>query len=477
MTLGVTNPVAPLDLSVSQRLHVVGVGGPGMSAIAIVLAEMGHRVSGSDIRERSVLDRVRAAGVTVNVGHDRSVVHGCDAVTYSTAIPARNVELEEAQRTGVRTMHRSGMLASICAQAKSLAVAGTHGKTSTTSMLMLIMAEAGLRPSFVIGGDVTDMGTGAQWTGSEWFVVEADESDGTHLELPLHGTILTNIDVDHLDHYGTFEAIVEGFDRYLSQIDGPKVLCIDDPHCALLAERHGAITYGTSPAADFVAADITAQHGAFTFHLVHHGRRLGSVSLPLRGVHNVRNATGALAMAVSVGVPFQAAADALAKFGGVARRFDVRAVDGGATLVDDYAHLPNEIAAVLAAAKGSGDSWRRVVAVFQPNRFNRMAAMWQEYRDAFVDADLVVLTEIFPSGTAPIPGITGKLVVNAVLDAHPETRLVWLPKRHDLIDHLAHALADGDVCISMGCGDIATLPDEVQSRRAELRVERRQHLS
>lgn len=472
--MSATPPVAPLDLSRPGTYHVVGVGGPGMSAIAIVLAEMGHVVSGSDIRERSVLDRLRAAGVDVTVGHRRDLVHGKDAITYSTAIPSSNIELDEAAKAGVTSLHRSGMLASICAQAKSLGVAGTHGKTSTTSMLMLILAQAGLRPSFVIGGDVTDMGTGAQWTGGDWLVVEADESDGTHLELPLHGTILTNVEVDHLDHYGTYEAIVEGFDRYLGQIPGPKVLCIDDPQCARLAQRHGAITYGTSPHADYVATAISASHGSFTFDVVHRGEVLGTVRLPLRGIHNVRNATGALAMALSVGVPFDAAAAALSKFGGVARRFDIRAVDAGATLVDDYAHLPNEIAAVLAAAKGSGDGWRRVVAVFQPNRFNRMAVMWQEYRDAFVDADLVVLTDIFPSGTTPIPGVTGKLVVNSVLDAHPTTPLVWLPKRTELVDYLAVHLHEGDVCISMGCGDIASLPDEVQTRRAELRVARQQ---
>ncbi len=467
-------PEAPLDLSSPGKYHVVGVGGPGMSAIAIVLAEMGHDVSGSDIRERSVLDRVRAAGVRVTVGHDRSLVHDRDAITYSTAVPARNIELDEAAKSGVTSMHRSGMLASICDQAKSLAVAGTHGKTSTTSMLMLILSQAGLRPNFVIGGDVTDMGTGAQWTGGEWLVVEADESDGTHLELPLYGTILTNVEIDHLDHYGTYQAIIDGFDRYLGQVAGPKVLCLDDPQCAELAAAHGAITYGTSPDADFVATDIRPSHGSFTFDVVHHGTVLGTVSLPLRGIHNVRNATAALAMALTIGVSFDIAAAALSKFGGVARRFDIRAVDGGATLVDDYAHLPNEIAAVLAAAKGSDDGWRRVVAVFQPNRFNRMAVMWQEYCDAFVDADLVVLTDIFPSGTTPIPGVTGKLVVNAVLDAHPETPLVWLPRRADLVDHLARRLRDGDVCISMGCGDIATLPDEVQTRRAELRMEQRQ---
>jgi UDP-N-acetylmuramate--alanine ligase len=465
---GQVRPV-PLDLSASQRLHVVGVGGPGMSAIAIVLAEMGHDVSGSDIRERSVLDRLRAAGVDVHVGHRRELVHGCDAVTYSTAIPANNIELDEARLTGVPALHRSGMLASICAQARSLAVSGTHGKTTTTSMLMLVLAEAGLRPSFIIGGDVTDTGTGAQWTGGEWLVVEADESDGTHLELPLHGTILTNIDVDHLDHYGSFAAIVDGFDRYLSLIDGPKVLCIDDPHCAVLASRHAAITYGISPGADFVASGHRVAGGAAEFEVTHHGLLLGTVALPLRGVHNVLNATAVVAMAATIGVPFQVVATALARFGGVARRFDIRAVDGGATLVDDYAHLPGEIAAVLAAARSGGDGWRRIVAVFQPNRFNRMAVMWPDYRDSFVDADVVVLTDIYASGTAPIPGVTGKLVVNAVLDGHPRTRLAWLPHRRDLVDYVARLLTDGDVCISMGCGDIAGLPDEVLARRRELR--------
>jgi UDP-N-acetylmuramate--alanine ligase len=461
-------PVAPLDLSIPQRLHVVGVGGPGMSAIAIVLAEMGHRVSGSDLRERAVLDRLRAGGVEVYVGHRRDLVHGCDAITYSTAVPERNVEVQEALSTGVPVLRRAGMLASICAQAKSLAVAGTHGKTTTTSMLMLILAEAQLRPSFVIGGDVTDTGTGAQWTGGEWLVVEADESDGTHLELPLHGTILTNVEVDHLDHYGSFDAITAGFDRYLSQIDGPKVLCADDPVCRQLAEAHGAITYGTEAGAEVRAVRIRAERGSHRFEVERDGTVLGSVDLPLRGIHNVRNATGAIALAMAIGVSFTDCAAALARFGGVARRFDVRGTAAGATLVDDYGHLPAEIAAVLAAARNSGDGWQRVVAVFQPNRFNRIAAMWSEYGDAFVDADVVVLTDIYASGTTPIPGVTGRLLVNAVLDRHPSARVLWLPKRADLVDVVAAELREGDVCISMGCGDIASFPDEVIARRAEL---------
>lgn len=458
-----------VDLSPRGRFHVVGAGGPGMSAIAQVLVEMGHEVTASDLRDGSVLDRLRAAGVTVWVGHDRSHVEGADAVTASSAVPARNLELVAAADLGITVLSRAGMLASICAQARSVAVAGTHGKTTTTSMLMLMLAGAGWKPSFVIGGDVADVGTGAHWSGGEWLIVEADESDGTHLELPLHGTIVTNIETDHLDHYGTFDAIVASFRTYLDGIAGPKVLCADDEVCAsLAADIPGVVTYGTAEAADYRATGIEATRGALRFRVEHAGTVLGVVDLPLRGQHNVLNACGALAMAVELGVPFADAVEALARFGGVARRFDIRGHHNGATLVDDYAHLPAEINAVLTAARTSGDGWSRVVAVFQPNRYNRMSVLSPEYRDAFVAADVVVLTEIYPSGTTPIPGVTGKLVVDAVLEAHPDARVVWLPKRDDLVDYLARSLRSGDVCISMGCGDVATLPDEVLERGREL---------
>jgi len=440
-----------------------------MSAIAIALAEMGHQVSGSDIREQAVLDKVRAAGVAVHVGHDPAHVEGCDAVTSSTAIPATNVEVRHAAELGIPTLRRAGMLAAICAMARSVAVAGTHGKTTTTSMLMLVLAEAGMRPSFVVGGDVTDAGTGAQWTGGDWLVVEADESDGTHAELPLFATILTNIEVDHLDHFGSLDGIVASFDSYLAAIAGPKVLCVDDERCAELAARHGAVTYGLSSGAEYRATGVTPGRGSFRFDVEHRGSPLGTIDLPLRGVHNVVNATGVVAMATELGVPFPAIAAAVARFGGVARRFDVRGHDAGATFVDDYAHLPGEIRAVLSGARVSGDDWGRVIAVFQPNRFNRMAEISREYADAFVDADVVVLTDIYSSGTTPIPGVTGQLVVDAVLERHPDARVVWLPRREDIISFVAGEAGPGDVCISMGCGDIATLPDEVLDRRRLLR--------
>jgi len=440
-----------------------------MSAIAQVLAEMGHDVSGSDLRESPVLDRLRAAGVKIWVGHDRSHIDGVDAVTASSAVPRDNLELAAADAAGVTVLTRAGMLAAICAQARSVAVAGTHGKTTTTSMLMLILAAAGWAPSFVIGGDVADVGTGAHWSGDEWFVVEADESDGTHRELPLQATILTNVEADHLDHFGSLDAIVDSFRAYLRGVSGPKLLCADDPVCAALAaEVDGVTTYGSAPGANYRATRIAAEQGAWRFDVERAGEVLGTVRLPLRGRHNVLNACGALAMAMELGVAFDVAAQALARFGGVARRFDVRGTLHGATLVDDYAHLPTEIHAVLTAARTSGDGWSRVVAVFQPNRYNRMSVLSPEYRDAFVEADVVVLTDIYASGTTPIPGVTGKLVVDAVLDAHPDTRMVWLPRRDDLVDYLATHLRPGDVCISMGCGDVANLPDEVLARAAQL---------
>jgi UDP-N-acetylmuramate--alanine ligase len=334
---------------------------------------------------------------------------------------------------------------------------------------MLILAEAGMAPSFIVGGDVADAGTGAHWTGGEWLVVEADESDATHLELPLHGTVVTNVELDFLEHYGTFDAVRDSFDRYVRAVTGPAVLCADDPYCAELAARYEAVTYGLAEDSDVRAVDVRSGGGSFTFAVEQSGERLGEVRLPLRGVHNVVNATGAIAMAGCLGVPFRACVAALGRFGGVARRFEIRGVDGGATFVDTYAHLPTEIAADIAAARDSGDGWRRVIVAFQPNRFNRIAEMWADYADAFVGADVIVLTEIYPSGTTPMPGVTGRLIVNAVLDAHPRARVVWLPRRDDMVSFLAGEVGPGDVCISMGCGDIASLPDEILARRARQR--------
>lgn len=457
-----------VDLSGTRRLHVVGAGGPGMNALSVVLAGMGHRVSGSDVRESVALARLRGLGVDVNVPHDPSAVGGCDAVTHSSAIRADNIELLAARRANVRVVSRATMLASVCARSNAVAVAGTHGKTTTSALLATMLRVAGMDPGYYIGGEVRSLGGNAHWGGGP-FVVEADESDSTHVALRPRAAILTNVDVDHLDEHGTLEGIVGSFDRYLAGVDGTKVVCADDERAVALARRHGALTYGIENAgADTVARDVRFADGGVTFTVVHRSSRVGDVRIALRGRHNVLNVLGALAMALELGADAESCLRALADFRGVERRFDTRHVVDGITLVDDYAHLPAEITAVLAAARTATDAWSRVVAVFQPNRFNRMAVLSPEYRDAFLGADLVVVTDIYSSGTTPIAGVTGKLVVDAVRAAHPQARVEWRATRDELVDYLAAELRSGDVCISMGCGDIETLPDEVVARRRDL---------
>jgi UDP-N-acetylmuramate--alanine ligase len=465
-----------IDLSSTRRIHVVGIGGPGMSAIAQVLLEMGHAVSGSDIVRSAATDRLTRMGVNVSIGHDAALVAGCDAVTFSSAIPRSNIEVAAAlEEPTIALLTRAQMLAAICDQRPTVAVAGTHGKTTTTSLLTHVLERAGRKPSFVIGGDVRSLETGAGWQDGDLFIVEADESDGTHLALPIHATILTNIDVDHLDRYTSFENIVSSFEEYVMKIDGPKVLCSDDIAVANLAQKYAATTYGIVSEADFRASQISFAHGASSFMVQHRidGAyvSLGKVSVPLRGQHNVLNALAAIAMAMQCGVTFDECSRALSSFGGVARRYEKRGEDGGVTFIDDYAHLPTEIAAVLKASRDETDNWKRVVAVFQPNRFNRMNVLSPQYANAFVGADLVVVTEIYASGTTPIEGVTGHLVVDAVQQAHPTATVVWQPMRKGLIDFLANELTAGDLCISMGCGDIESLPDEVIARRTAQRGE------
>ena len=471
------SPATQLDLAMKQRIHVVGVGGPGMSAIAQVLIEMGHRVSGSDIKESETIDRLRAIGVVVNIGHDAGVVRQCDVVTASTAIPATNIELVEALNIGTAVLTRAQMLAAICRQKLSVGVAGTHGKTTTSSMLMSVLREAQLAPSFIIGGDVRGVGSGASWGRGEYLVVEADESDGTHEQLPLGAALVTNIDVDHLDHFATFDKVVESFARFLDGVAGFKVVCVDDASLVQLAATRELTTYAVHTSAHFTARNVKFLEGGSTFAVLRHevvgdaGVELGRVQLQLRGEHNVSNALGVIALSMLLGIDFNICATALAEFSGVARRFDQRGTDGGVVFVDDYAHLPTEISAVLSSCTDATDTWKRVVAVFQPNRYNRMQHMSDAYADCFAHADHVVITDIYSSGTAPIAGVTGKLVVDAIVRANPQTSIAWKPTRAELIQHLATELSAGDICISMGCGDIETLPDEVMAARRVLRGE------
>jgi UDP-N-acetylmuramate--alanine ligase len=421
---------------------------------------MGHRVSGSDLKESTGLARLRALGVQVDIGHDAAHVPAdADFVAISTAIPGRNPEVRAADERGVPVVRRAALLAAIASTRKAVAVAGTHGKTTTSSMLALVLVEARERPSFIIGGDVNEIGSGAAWDDGEWFVIEADESDGSGFALPRHGCIVTNVEPDHLEFHGSVEALHTAFADFLAGTPGPRVVCADDEVAARIGREVGAVSYGTHPDADYRIDGLTSGRGGVSFTLVHHGTELGTVRLPVPGAHNARNACAAVAMGLELGVPFAAAAAALARFAGVARRFQFRGEAGGVTFVDDYAHLPTEVEAALAAGRDGG--WRRVVAVFQPHRYSRTEALWRDFADSFTDADVLVVTDVYPSGETPRPGVSGKLIVDAVLDAHPFQRLAYMPRRADVVAYLLAHLRPGDLCLTLGAGDLTAVPDDM----------------
>lgn len=454
-----------VDLARPTRVHVVGIGGAGMSAIASVLATMGHRVSGSDLRDSAGLDRLRAGGVRVAIGHDASNVGDATLVAVSTAIPPTNPEVEAARAHGITVLRRAEILTAIAATREAIAVAGTHGKTTTSSMLALVLVEAGMRPSFIIGGELNEIGSGAVWDDGPHFVVEADESDGTFLELGARHVVVTNIEPDHLEHYGGWEPLRDAFETFVRGATGERVLCADDVEAAALAARLRADgvavhTYGTSEGADHRMVDVVTGRGGVSFALQSSdGRRIDGVHVPVPGLHNARNAAAALVLATALGADPEASVRAINRFAGVARRFEHRGEAGGVTFVDDYAHLPTEVAAAIAAARDG--AWRRVVCVFQPHRFSRTESLWATFADAFVGVDLLAVTDVYPSGERPRPGVTGKLVVNAVLDAHPRTSVAYLPHRSDVVSYLRGVLRPGDLCLTLGAGDLTSLPDEL----------------
>jgi UDP-N-acetylmuramate--alanine ligase len=450
-----------VDLSRPRRIHIVGVGGAGMSAIASVLAAMGHTVSGSDLKDSGSLQRLQASGIDVHVGHDASLVDGADLVAVSTAIPPRNPEVVAAHELGVTVARRAEILRAIASTRRCIAVSGTHGKTTTSSMLALVLVEAGLNPSFIIGGELNEIGSGAVWDDGDWFVVEADESDGTFVALPAEHVVVTNVEADHLDYFGTLAEIEAAFDRFLDA-PGSKIACADDPIAARLGRAHGAVLYGTSEAAAVRIVEHRTERAGAEFAIVRDGEALGEIRLPVPGLHNVRNATAAIAMAMELGVSFDACRSALARYAGVARRFQFRGRARGVTFVDDYAHNPGKVKAVLDAASYGG--WRRLVCVFQPHRYTRTAALWREFGSSFDPADVVVVMDVYGAGERPQPGVTGKLVVDAVLEHRPWKRVAWLPRREDVLAYLTAELRPGDLCLTLGAGDITSLPSDLLRR-------------
>jgi UDP-N-acetylmuramate--alanine ligase len=451
---------APFDLGAPRTVHIVAIGGAGMSAIARYLHALGHRVTGSDQRHSKLLDTLAAEGITTFVGHRAEQVPvDCDAIAISTAVRDTNPEVVEARRRGVPVLSRADALALVVATSPhAIAVSGTHGKTTTTGMVAAALRAAAMHPSFVAGGIVSDLGTNAVRDTGDWMVVEADESDGTFLRLPRDAVLVTNIEPDHLDRWGTFEALVAGFEEFVALAPGPRVLCADDATLARIAATLPSVTYGFGPAARYRAAGYRATDDGAAFDLTLDGVALATISLPMRGRHNALNAAGAAALALELGVPVAAVVVGLGDFRGMARRFEYRGMLNGADFYDDYAHTASEVVATLALAREGAAG--RVVAVYQPHRYTRISRHWREFADAFVDADVVVVSGLDGASEDPIPGVSGSLVVRGVLDRHPDTALAYLPEWEALRDVPWRFARPGDVVVTLGCGDITRVHED-----------------
>jgi UDP-N-acetylmuramate--alanine ligase len=448
------------DPTEPHTVHIVGVGGAGMSAIAVALQALGHTVTGSDLKSSAVTDRLAQLGMDVSIGHAAGNVGAADVLTVSSAVPETNPEIVEAKGRGIAVLSRAEALAAIASLRRCLAVAGTHGKTTTASMLSLLLVEGGLRPSFLIGGDVNEIGTNAVWDEGEWLVVEADESDGTFLSLVPDIAVITNVEADHLDHYGSFDAVRTAFEAFAASATHQRVVGGDDPEAARIGASTGADIVGTGPGSTYRIVDLELDRSSVSFGLLDpQGNDLGRLAVPVPGLHNAKNAAVATVAALAAGVSFDAATRALARFAGVARRFEFRGTARGVTFVDDYAHLPTEVGAALSAA-GNGQ-WDRVVAVFQPHRYSRTEALWDEFGQAFDDADLVVVTDVYGAGEAPVPGVSGELIAEAIRRHSPDIPVTYVASRPDLRVALGGILRAGDLCCTLGAGDLTSLPDEL----------------
>ncbi|WP_407166257.1 UDP-N-acetylmuramate--L-alanine ligase [Bradyrhizobium sp. ORS 111] len=456
-------------------IHFVGIGGIGMSGIAEVLLNLGYTVQGSDASDNYNLDRLRKKGAKVSVGHKADNVDGADVVVVSTAIKRDNPELMAARAQRIPVVRRAEMLAELMRLKSCVAIAGTHGKTTTTTMVATLLDAGGLDPTVINGGIINAYGSNARLGAGDWMVVEADESDGTFLKLPSDVVIVTNIDPEHLDHFKTFEAIQDAFRNFVENVPfyGFAVMCIDHPVVQSLVgkiEDRRIITYGHNPQADARLMDLTPIAGGSKFKVAIQDRKTGAtheitdIVLPMPGRHNASNATAAIAVAHQLGVSDDVIRKAMAGFGGVKRRFTKTGEWNGITVIDDYGHHPVEIAAVLKAARESYQG--KIIAVVQPHRFTRLQSLFEEFCTCFNDADTVVVAEVYPAGEAPIPGIDRDHFA-AGLRAHGHRSVMALPDAGELAK-IVHGLAKpGDLVVCLGAGNITqwayALPDQLKA--------------
>jgi UDP-N-acetylmuramate--alanine ligase len=442
-----------------QRVHFVGVGGIGMSGIAEVLLNLGYQVSGSDLKETEITRRLAELGGQITYGHRPENVQAAQVVVCSSAVRPNNPEVVAARASGVPVIPRAEMLAELMRLKYGIAVAGAHGKTTTTSMIAQLLWRAGLDPTAVIGGRLDSLGSNAKLGQGDFLVAEADESDGSFLKLSPTIAVVTNVDPEHLDHYtGGIEQIKEAFLSFMNQIPfyGLAIICLENEHLQALLprieKRH--LTYGLSPQADLSARDIVLREFHASFEVLRGRDSLGRIELAMPGTHNVLNGLAAVAVGLELDVPVETIRDALHHFRGVQRRFQPRGEARGVLVIDDYGHHPSEIRATLAAARqGFG---RRLVVAFQPHRYTRTRDLLADFATAFYDADHLVVTDIYAAGEDPIPGVDAERLYEALRE-HGHKDVAYVPQKDQIADHLASVVQPGDMVVTLGAGDIWTV--------------------
>ncbi len=443
-------------LQKKHKIHFVGIGGIGMSGIAEVLLNSGYVVTGSDLQESEATRRLRGLGARVFIGHQEENLAGDPSVVViSTAVRYANPEVLEARRRHIPVIPRAEMLAELMRMKYGVAVAGSHGKTTTTSMVAAVLSAGGLDPTMVIGGRVHMLGTNAKTGQGEFLVAEADESDGSFLLLSPTIAVVTNIDKEHMDFHQTMEKLNDNFLAFVNKVPfyGLAVLCIDDVNVrALLPKaRKRFATYGLSAEADFSATDLKMSASGIEFTALHHGKAAGNVRLHLPGRHSATNALAAIAVAHELEIPFARASEALGQFTGIHRRFEIKGEPRGILVIDDYGHHPTEIRATLAAIR---DSWKRpLTVIFQPHRFTRTRDLFEEFLTAFEGADRLVLTEVYSAGEDPIAGMSGEALYQAIKrKGHLDVQFIG--DKNAIVERIAGELKPGDIALTLGAGDV-----------------------
>jgi UDP-N-acetylmuramate--alanine ligase len=439
-----------------SRIHMVGVGGAGMSGLAKLLAGLGYHVTGSDLKPGRALGALGDMGIETWIGHRPERMTEPELVVASSAVPEHDPELVAAAAAGATVWQRPTLLAAFTSVMPGLGITGTHGKTTTTGLVVAAMQGAGVDPSFLVGGELVAQNTFAHLGDRDVFVIEADEAFGTFRHLHMNGLIVTNIEADHLDYYKTVSALEEAFALVANRTNGPVLGCIDDPGVQRLAQRAEVITYGRDPGATWQVRDLAHGVGDIGFRLVGRGRNI-DVRVPRPGVHIALDAAGAVAFLAELGHDPQRAAVGIAEFAGVRRRFETRARLRGVTVVDDYAHHPTEVAATISAGRLGG--WRRVWAIFQPHRYTRTANLGPAFGAPLAAADKVIVTDVYSAGEPPQPGVTGRIVAEAVAAAGGDVR--YIPSIRSVADVVVPELAAGDVVLLLGAGDVNSIADDI----------------